>query len=89
MPEPLRRPRTEEQIERGDRAPAGRELADLDPEVEREAATVSRWSPANCSDSRSANEKPKPCTIPKAKATIQRATCRELPSPPTMFSSAM
>ena len=36
------------------------------------ASAVARWSPANCSDSRSAKAKPKPCTSPKAKAAIQR-----------------
>src|SRR3989442_7009141 len=33
---------------------------------------VSRCEPANCSVCRSANEKPKPCTRPKAKVITQR-----------------
>ena len=37
-----------------------------------DSSDVSRCEPANCSDSRSANEKPRPCTRPKANARIQR-----------------
>ena len=58
------------------------------------SSDVSRCDPANCSVSRSANEKPKPCTRPKPKATTQRRRMRTAPAAPaapaaTMFSSAM
>ncbi len=46
---------------------------------------VSRWPPANCSVSRSANEKPKPCTRPKANVISHR----RFGVTPSMFSLAM
>ena len=50
-----------------------------------DSSDVSRCAPANCIDSRSANEKPKPWTSPKPNANIHRRSSRA----PTMFSSAM
>ena len=52
---------------------------------------ISRCEPANCSVSRNANEKPKPCTRPKPKATTQRRRMRVASPDPaaTMFSNAM
>ena len=49
------------------------------------ASDVSRCAPANGNCSRSAVEKPKPCTNPNAKAIIHRCCTRA----PTMFSTAM
>ena len=51
----------------------------------KDRSEVSRWAPANCNDSESANEKPNPWISPNPKAIIQRL-CNFAP---IIFSNAM
>ena len=81
--EPLGDHIAEQESERRHEHEQHHELADLDAEVEGEQRGE-QVTPANCSVSRSAKEKPKPCTMPNAKATIQRRAS----SPPILPCAA-